>query len=72
MLNVNYKGEIKDAHEWIIAHNSDSKLLAFLKEMEDPRYTHGERWSMIFDWMLDHYPGVTGTLVTGLTYFCEG
>lgn len=72
MLNTNYSGEIKDAQDWIIDHNTDAKLLTFLREMENPIYTHGERWSMIFDWMLEHYPGVTGTLITGLTYWVEG
>lgn len=72
MYNSVYLTEIKDAQNWIIDHNTDAKLLAFLREMENPIYTHGERWSMIFDWMLAHYPGVTGTLVTGLTYWIEG
>lgn len=72
MLNSNYAPEIATANEWIINHNTDAKLMAFLREMEDPRYTHGERWSKIFDWMLENYPGVTGTLVTGLAYFLEG
>ena len=72
MLNTNYAPEIATANEWIIKHNTDAKLMAFLREVSNPIYTHGERWSMIFDWLLKHYPGATGTLVTGLTYYLEG
>ncbi len=72
MLNANYAPEIATANQWIIEHNKDVKLMAFLREAEDPRYTHGERWSMIFDYLLENYPGATGTLVTGLAYFLEG
>lgn len=72
MYNSVYLTEIKEAQDWIIEHNSDAKLLNFLRKMENPIYTHGERWSMIFDWMLKHYPEVTGTLVTGITYWIDG
>jgi hypothetical protein len=40
--------------------------------MQSPFYTHSERWGRIYDFILAHYPSEIDTIVTGLTYYCEG
>ena len=40
-------------------------------DMEEADITHGDRWTQIYYYMEEHYPGATGSLITGLTYFCE-
>ena len=72
MLNTNYAPEIASAHKFVMEHSADTDLYNFLHEMRSPFLTHSERWSKIYDWMQEHYPEVTGTIITGLAYFLEG
>ena len=72
MLNTNYTLEIATANQFIIDHNYDAELLDFMRQMKKPFYSHSDRWSKIYDWIAEHYPEATGTLVTGLTYLTEG
>lgn len=73
MLNTNYSQEMASAHQFIIEHNDDMELRTFIRGMQDRReMMHGDRWSIIYDWMKEHYPEATGTLITGLTYYTEG
>ena len=73
MLNSNYAPEIASAHQFIINHSYDGDLRTFIYDMQNntDNWTHSERWSAIYDWMQEHYPQETGTLITGLTYFVE-
>lgn len=73
MYNINYAPEIATANAFIEEHRHDMKLRGFLRDRKDNlnRETHSERWSLIFDWMAEHYPGASGTLVTGLAYWME-
>ena len=71
MRNTNYAPEIATANQFVINHNYDIKLMGMLREAGDHKYTHSERWSMIYDYLLENYPGATGTLVTGLAYWVE-
>lgn len=75
MKNTNYAPEIATAHQWILDHNNDLDLHYFLRELGDTvnnsNYTHSDRWSMVYDWMAEHYPEATGSLITGITYWAE-
>ena len=73
MLNTNYASEKAMATKFIQEHSNDIELRIFLDEMqnETPGWMHSDRWSKIYDWMEKHYPEATGSLITGLTYYCE-
>ena len=66
-----YAKEMKLAKEFIINHNYDINFLAMLRECKEGDYIHSERWSKIYDYCEEHYPGVTGTMITGLTHYIE-
>jgi len=74
MKNINYMPEIASAHQFIINHNYDGELRTFINEMQynTEGWLHSDRWSTIYDWMHEHYPEATGSLITGLCYYCEG
>ena len=67
----NYEKEIEMAKDFIIAHNYDINFLAMLRECKEGNYLHSERWSKIYDYCEEYYPGATGSLITGLTYYIE-
>lgn len=69
MKNYNYANEIATANQFIIEHNTDTELMNFLKQLESPIYSHSDRWSRIYDYMEEHYPSATGSLITGLAYW---
>ena len=73
MKNINYKNEIASAAKFIHDHNYDGDLRTFLYEMMNNTdgWSHSDRWSAIYDWMHEHYPEATGSLITGLTYYTE-
>lgn len=68
-----YSTEKIMANEFIIGHNADINFMSFLEERKANllRETHSDRWAKIFDYMKEHYPEVTGTLITGLAYRIE-
>lgn len=74
MKNTNYAPEMYRANEFILNHSYDGDLRAFLYEMtyNTEGWSHSDRWSVIYDWMQEHYPEATGSLITGLTYYVEG
>lgn len=70
--NKLYKNEIASAHSFIMDHCADAKLQNFLGEMRDMSWLpHSDRWSRCYDFLAEHYPEATGTVVTGLTYWLE-
>ena len=71
MKNTNYAPEMYRANNFIIEHNTDADLMAFLRKMENENLSHSDRWSQIYDYMEEHYPAATGSLITGLTYWVE-
>lgn len=73
MKNTNYAPEIYSANEFILSHSYDGDLRTFICKMqhETNGWSHSDRWSAIYDWMQEHYPEVTGSLITGLTYYVE-
>lgn len=71
MLNTNYAPEIATANQFVIDHKYDTKLMGILREASSSQYSHSERWSMIYDYIEEHYPGATRSVVTGLAYRCE-
>ena len=72
MKNTNYANEIATANQFVIEHNTDTELMNFLKQLENPIYSHSDRWSQIYDYMEEHYPSATGSLITGLSYWVAG
>lgn len=70
--NPLYTNEMATAHQFIIEHNSDIDFISFLEKMKNPNLTHSDRWSLIYDYMAEHYPEETGSLITGLAYYLEG
>jgi hypothetical protein len=73
MKNINYMPEIASAHQFIINHSYDGDLRTFIYEMQHNAtdWSHSDRWGAIYDWMQEHYPEATGSLITGLCYYCE-
>lgn len=75
MMNTNYAPEIASAHQWIINHNNDIDLQWFLSQLRetvnDPNYKHSDRWSFVYDWMQEHYPEISGNIITGIVYYVE-
>ena len=73
MMNSNYAPEIASAYKFLIDHNYDGDLRHFIVQMQtnSDLYSHSERWSIIYDWMQEHYPEATGSLITGFTCYCE-
>jgi len=72
MLNTNYAPEIATASRFLEENKEDIALMNFIKIMQSPFYTHADRWGRIYDFILEHYPSYIDTVVTGLTYYCEG
>lgn len=73
MMNSNYAPEIASAAKFLCDHAYDEDLTAFIYNIleNEDSLTHSDRWSTIYDWMQEHYPEATGSLITGLTYYCE-
>ena len=73
MKNPNYLNEISSAAKFIEEHNYDGELRTFIYNLmhNTDNFTHSDRWSMIYDWMQEHYPEATGSLITGLCYYVE-
>lgn len=71
MKNVNYLREMASANIFVANHEDDKDFIKFMREMEEAEISHSERWSRIYDYMNEHYPGTTGSLITGLCYWCE-
>lgn len=70
--NSLYANEIASAHLFVIEHNNDIDFMNFLREMKENRdLLHSDRWSLIYDYMKENYPEVTGSIVTGLAYWVE-
>lgn len=71
MKDYSYSTEKIIAREFIISHNADEQLMDMLNDVRSMKYTHSEKWSIIYDFMKEHYPSATGTLITGMTYYVE-
>lgn len=71
MKNTNYAPEIATAYQFVLQHNNDTDFMNMLHEVSDNKYMHSDRWSIIYDWMKEHYPEATGTIITGLSYWVE-
>lgn len=71
MKNTNFAPEIASANRFVIEHNNDIDFMTFLRKMEEANISHSTRWSEVYDYMYEHYPEATGSLVTGLVYWIE-
>ena len=74
MIDTNYTREKVTAHQFIVEHSYDGDLRTFIYKMQHNTdgWLHSDRWSTIYDWMQEHYPEATGSLITGLCYYVEG
>ena len=69
---VLYANEIATANNFLEKHKDDKELHQLLMNLRSPYYIHSERWSVIYDYIDEHYPThIIGDLVTGLTYYIE-
>lgn len=66
-----YEEDMSRAQDFIVAHNDDIDFMTFLYEIRKSDLIHSDRWSMCYDWLNEHYPEATGSIVTGLTYLTE-
>lgn len=62
--------------EKLIAKNfeinaNDSELDALLLRLESRKYTHSDRWSIIYDFIQENYPDADSQVITGLAYLVE-
>lgn len=71
MKNYDYSRELIMANEFVISHNADQQFLDMLEDLKSSKYCHSDRWSVIYDYMKEHYPSATGSLITGLAYWIE-
>ena len=71
MKNTNYANEIASANRFVIEHNNDIDFMTFLRKMEEANISHSTRWAEVYDYMYEHYPAATGSLITGLVYWIE-
>ena len=70
--NPLYANEITTAHQFVIEHNTDIKLQNFLYDMRFRKdLMHSDRWSLCYNYLAEHYPAATGSIVTGLAYYLE-
>ena len=70
--NPLYANEVATAYQFILEHNTDTKLQNFLHDMRFRKdLMHSERWSLCYNFLKENYPETTGTIVTGLAYYLE-
>ena len=70
--NPLYANEISIAYQFVLEHNTDTKLqnfFFFLRFRKD--LMHSDRWSLCYNFLKENYPEATGTIVTGLTYWLD-
>lgn len=71
MFNKDYAKEIAMAEKFIVSHNRDHKFMGLLRELKNGNYSHSEKWSELFDFCEEYYPGATSGLVIGLAYYLD-
>ena len=70
--NPLYANEVATAYQFVLEHNTDTKLQNFLHDMRFRKnLMHSDRWSLCYNFLQENYPEATGTIVTGLTYLLE-
>ena len=70
--NPLYANEVATAYQFVIEHNTDIDFMNFLRETrENKNLIHSDRWSLCYDYLSEHYPAATGSIVTGLAYYLE-
>ena len=70
--NPLYANEVATAYQFILEHNTDTKLQNFLHDMRFRKdLMHSKRWSLCYNFLKENYPETTGTIVTGLAYYLE-
>ena len=71
MLNSNYTTEIMMAQKFIEEHKDDTSFKKMYKSAQNRYLRHSDRWALIYEFMLRHYPEVSSKVITGLTYSAE-
>ena len=56
----------------LLNENQDKNNLNFLREIrENKNLIHSDRWSLCYNYLAEHYPAATGSIITGLAYYLE-
>lgn len=68
-----YKEEIEYAQRFLNKHKDDTELRNFLKMVKASKEIHSQKWSMVFDYMYDHYKDecMHTSITTGLSYLVD-
>ena len=68
-----YKEEIEYAQRFLNKHNDGTELRDFLKMVKASKEIHSQKWSMVFDYMYDHYKDecMHTSITTGLSYLVD-
>lgn len=69
--NVLYMNEIATAGTFVREHSNDLGLKKLIEDLKHPYYTHSDRWSIIYDYLNEHYDNLPDGVVTGLSYYVE-
>ena len=70
--NPLYANEVATAYQFVLEHNTDIDFMNFLREIrENKNLIHSDRWSLCYNYLAEHYPAATGSIITGLAYYLE-
>lgn len=69
--NKLYINEVATAYKFLIDNKDDLKLQNFIKDMQNKKMMHSDRWSICYDFLKENYPDIDGSIVTGLAYYLE-
>ena len=58
------------AKEFLIDHYYDKVIRDTLEKIDNSAYMHSDRWSIVYDMLLDNYPEYR-SLTTGIVYLVE-
>ena len=65
-----FEEEVKLAQEFLEKHKDDKDLIQFLAAVRASNDIHNQKWSMVFDYMYEHYKKecMETSITTGLSY----
>ena len=65
-----FEEEVKLAQKFLEKHKDDKDLIQFLAAVRASNDIHSQKWSMVFDYMYEHYKKecMETSITTGLSY----
>ena len=65
-----FEEEVKLAQKFLEKHKDDKDLIQFLSAVRASNDIHSQKWSMVFDYMYEHYKKecMETSITTGLSY----